>query len=162
MKRSGISPGTKGFAARSSSLRRGALQRNAEKTRQAAAQRSAPLTSTRKPVTPEERRARKLVRARSQSVCELCGRERATNFQHRQNKSQLGGWTAENGLDVCGQGNATGCHGRIHQSPAVAYERGWSVRSTQNPADVPVWLAGKGWSYLTADGGTIPAERSAA
>lgn len=145
-------------------LRRGALVRNAEKTRQAAekAKIRKPLVAKRQPVTPEERRARKVVRARSQGTCEVCGRAPATNFQHRQGKAQMGAWTAENGLDVCGMGNVSGCHGAIHQSPALAYERGWSVRSTHDPAAQPVWLAGRGWSYLTADGGIVPAEENAA
>ena len=42
-------------------------------------------------------------------------------------------------------------------NPALSYERGWSVRSGFDPADVPVWLAGKGWHYLTPDGGVTPA-----
>lgn len=50
---------------------------------------------------------------------------------------------------------------RVTVNPTIAYERGWSVRSTDIPADVPVWLAGRGFTYLTADGGTST-ERSAA
>lgn len=50
----------------------------------------------------------------------------------------------------------------VHQNPALAYERGWSVRSTHNPATSPVWLAGRGWSYLDAAGGVTPAEKEAA
>lgn len=113
-------------------------------------------------VTPEERAARKAVRARSGGTCEVCGRAPATNYQHRKNKSQMGGWCPSNGLDVCGMGNATGCHGAIHQNPRVAYERGWSVRSAHDPSRSPVWLAGRGWSYLTSDGSVVPTERSAA
>jgi hypothetical protein len=103
-----------------------------------------------------------VVRARSLGICEVCGRAPATNFQHRQGKAQQGAWSAENGLDVCGMGNVSGCHGAIHQNPAIAYERGWSVRSTSDPTTTPVWLASGGWHYLRADGSVTATERSAA
>lgn len=109
-----------------------------------------------------EKIARKLVRARSGGVCEVCRRERATNFQHRLAEGHGGQYTACNGLDVCGMGNASGCHGRIHQYPLIAYERGWSVRSGHDPAVQPVWLAGHGWSLLRADGSISPYKREAA
>lgn len=146
---------------RSTPLPRTPLARRAPQKPAEGLRRAKPLSSARPKVTTEERRARKLVRARSGGVCEICGRARASNFQHRQNRSQSGAWTAENGLDACGTGT-TGCHGRIHAFPSVAYERGWSVRSGHDPADVPVWLAGRGWSFLTPDGDVVPAERSAA
>lgn len=50
----------------------------------------------------------------------------------------------------------------IHQSPALAYERGWFVRSTHDPAGQPVWLAGRGWVLLTRDGGITTTERGVA
>lgn len=155
MKRTLINPG-KGFKPRTSALRRGALLRQSELTRRAGVKAKRPT------VTATERKARAAVRARSGGICEVCGRAPATNFQHRQGKAQMGAWSAENGLAVCGQGNATGCHGRIHQNPALAYERGWSVRSTDDPASSPVWLAGRGWHYLRADGSTQPVDGGAA
>ncbi len=121
------------------------------------------VRSARRPlVSPEERRARKLVKKRSEGRCEVCGRAPATNFQHRLSRAHLGPWTAENGLAVCGHGNLTGCHSLIHLNPRVAYERGWSVRSGHDPARIPVWLANRGFHLLTADGGTTPIERNAA
>lgn len=121
-----------------------------------------PLSSARPKVSKEERRARKAVRARSGSTCEVCGRAPMTEFQHRKAAVHGGPWCPSNGLAVCGHGNVSGCHGRIHQFPTVAYERGWSVRSGHDPERQPVWLAGRGWSFLTSTGEILPAERSAA
>lgn len=101
-----------------------------------------------------EKLARKLVRARSGGICEICGRKPATNFQHRLAVVHGGEYSATNGIDACGHGNLSGCHGHIHQHPAIAYEQGWSVRSGHNPATQPVWLAGRGRVLLRADGTT--------
>ncbi len=113
-------------------------------------------------VSPEERRARKLVRKRSGGTCERCGRAQATNWHHRVAKGRGGSWCPSNGLDLCGSGT-TGCHGEVTVSPALAYERGWSVRTGHDPAAIPVWLANRGWHLLRADGSTtpVPTERSA-
>lgn len=120
-----------------------------------------PMQRARARVTPEEREARAVVAARSGGTCEVCRRAPATNWHHRRNRSQQGAWCASNGLHVCGSGT-TGCHGHISLNPAVAYERGWSVRSTADPSRMPVWLANRGWCLLTADGGIAPIERKAA
>lgn len=85
-----------------------------------------------------ENSARLLVRQRSGGICEVCGAAKATNFQHRKNRSQGGEWSASNGLDVCGMGNLSGCHGFIHQNPEAAAAHGWTVRSGMDPAEVPV------------------------
>ncbi|MGE0300918.1 MAG: hypothetical protein AB7R99_29945, partial [Pseudonocardia sp.] len=91
-------------------------------------------------MTPAERRARQLVTARSGGVCEVCGVAPAREFQHRKARVHGGAWSADNGLHVCGHGNVTGCHGLIHQHPALAYDRdrGWSVQSGHDPATTPV------------------------
>jgi len=96
-------------------------------------------------------RARALVYARSNGICEVCGCRRATNWHHRRNASQGGRWAASNGLHVCGSGT-TGCHGWITTHPVLAAERGLTVRSTESPADVPVLHAAYGWVYLLDDG----------
>lgn len=85
-----------------------------------------------------EREARRIVRQRSDGGCEVrilpvC-LGRATNFQHRKARGQGGQWAPSNGLDVCGAGNASGCHGYIHQHPTEAYANGWSVESWAEPA----------------------------
>ncbi len=103
--------------------------------------------------------ARKLIARRSGQVCELCGRRRATNVQHRKPTGQGGDWFLSNTLHVCGSGNAVGCHGEIHQHPSRAYANGWSVREALEPADIPallmtdyghqfVWLRDDGEKYL--------------
>ena len=87
----------------------------------------------------------------------MCGRRPATDAHHRLNRSQGGAWEITNLLHLCHQDHMTAT-----VNPALACSRGWSVRSTQIPAEQPVWLAGRGWSFLTPDGDVVPAERSAA
>jgi hypothetical protein len=108
-------------------------------------------------VNKQEKEARRLVRERSGGICEVCGAARATNYQHRQNRSQAGAWSASNGLDVCGSGT-TGDHGYIHAHPAESYARGWSVRSWDDPASVPVQTA-QGWVLLDDEGGRTAVQR---
>jgi len=85
-----------------------------------------------------EKEARRLVRERSGGICEICGAQQATNFQHRKARAHAGIWSASNGLDVCGMGNAFGCHGYIHQNPDAACENGWSVKSWDDETTIPV------------------------
>ncbi|PRY35283.1 HNH endonuclease [Umezawaea tangerina] len=85
--------------------------------------------------------ARKLVRERSAGLCEVKSpwcEGRATNWSHRLAQGQGGLWAPSNGLDVCGMGNATGCHGYLHQHPTRAEAEGWLVPPGQtDPIDVP-------------------------
>jgi hypothetical protein len=109
--------------------------------------------------TSEERKARAVVWERAQARCERCGRADATEWSHRRARSQGGAWSATNGLAMCHT-----CHQECHLNPAVAYQQGWHVRSTQNPALVPVWVAGQGLVYLTEAGTyrpVTPTKRSA-
>lgn len=98
---------------------------------------------------------RRAVEARSGGVCEGCGRRRATDKHHRLYRSRLGEHTVENLLDLCGPGNADGCHGFAH-SGRVGEDRGWSIRSGGNPLLIPVQHALFGLVSLTADGGWEP------
>jgi len=98
-----------------------------------------------------EKEARRLVAERSGGICEVCGANRATNFQHRKNRSQGGPWSASNGLHACGSGT-TGCHGRMHQEPEEAYAFGWSVKGAADPASTPVRTC-YGWVLLDDEGG---------
>jgi len=87
-----------------------------------------------------ETTCRRIVRQRSNGGCEVrvtgvC-LGRATNFQHRKNRSQGGRWLPSNGLDACGSG-VHGCHGYIHAYPEESYRKGWSVPSWADPAAVP-------------------------
>jgi hypothetical protein len=100
-----------------------------------------------------EKKARELLAERSGGVCEMCARARATDMHHRKNRSQGGTWTPTNLLHLCHEH-----HMHVTVNPAVAYEQGWSVRSFADPARTPVWLARRGWSFLTDDGGIIEEE----
>lgn len=137
---------------RSTPLPRTPVQKGAETPR-----RSRPLSSARPKVSREERLGRKLLRIRSEGLCEMCGRHPATDAHHRKGRSQGGTWEITNLLHLCHQD-----HMAVTVNPALACSRGWSVRSTDDPAAVPAWLAGKGFTYLNPDGSTVPAERSAA
>lgn len=108
-------------------------------------------------VSREEREARRLLLARSGGTCEMCGRAPASDAHHRVNRSQGGRWEIANLLHLC-----HAHHMQVTVNPAVAVGRGWSVRSTSDPASTPVWLAGRGWSYLRPDGSVAPFERKAA
>lgn len=130
------------------------------------AQRATRLTQTvmakkRAKVTPEERAARKLIAHRSENVCEVCRRTPAVNVHHRRNRSQGGTWDLANLLHLCGSGT-TGCHGHITVNPKVSLEQGWTVRSTRNPADVPVWLGHRGFCFLNTDGSITEVEEEEA
>jgi hypothetical protein len=109
-------------------------------------------------VSAEERRARKLVRARSGGVCEGCGQAPATNYSHRIGRGVGGRWCPSNALDLCGSG-ITGCHGYVGARPKAARdERGWRLRSTDDPLTFPVLHAVHGLVLLDADGGFRPVE----
>lgn len=57
------------------------------------------------------------VSERSGGVCEVCFAARATDKHHRKFRSRAvrtGEHSVENILDLCGPGNAFGCHGDAH------------------------------------------------
>lgn len=102
-----------------------------------------------------ERLARRIVKERSGGDCEVLipgvhigGNP---NYQHRKNKGQGGKYSGSNGLAACGSGT-TGCHGYIHAHPAESYANGWSVRSTLDPAEVPVLIRQSFWALLDDEG----------
>jgi hypothetical protein len=115
------------------------------------------MLATKRKYDPAEQPARDAVRGRSGGMCEVCGTAKATNFQHRLNEGQGGPWTASNGLAVCGQGNATGCHSVIHLNPTKSYVNGWSVRSWDNPITCPVLRRGE-WVLLDDNGDFAPTQ----
>lgn len=88
---------------------------------------------------------------RSDGACEICFFQKATNWHHRKNRSQGGLDCLSNALHLCGSGT-TGCHGLVTENPAMAYDRGWSVRSGFDPAHVPVLRHGADWVLLGDDG----------
>ena len=97
---------------------------------------------------------REKLRARSLGLCELCGREWATNWHHRKNRSQGGTNELSNALHLCGSGT-TGCHGMVTEHPIEAFDNGWSVRSRFVPAETPVKRQGL-WVLLDDHGCVIP------
>lgn len=93
-----------------------------------------------------EHRARRLVRARSGGLCEICGQREATQWHHRKNRSQGGLWTPANGLDVC-----VWCHSQVTNTRTEYYLLGWCVERDTDPALVPAQLW-HGLYLLTAAG----------
>lgn len=90
--------------------------------------------------------ARDLVGKRSGGTCERCGSAPAAEWHHRKYRSQGGKWHVTNGLHLCSP-----CHRHVTENPAESYAHGWSVRSTVDPARVPVkrrgiyvWLSPSG------------------
>jgi hypothetical protein len=100
---------------------------------------------------------------RSDVRCEVCGEalagERGVGWSvhHRRPRGMGGSRRADthsivNLLALCGSGT-TGCHGRIESDRATALVCGWLVRSSADPAQIPVWLRHRGeLVLLTADG----------
>lgn len=111
--------------------------------------RRTPFKAHRPKVTPEERRARRLVRQRSGGLCEVCARERATDWSHRVRRSQGGPWCPANGLHVCRKD-----HRRIDSGLSAMNTLGWHLTRNQDPLATPVFLARRGWVLLRPDGTT--------
>lgn len=94
---------------------------------------------------------RKMVRARSGGICEVCFAAPATDQHHRKYRSRSGEHTVENLLDLCGPGNAFGCHGDAHGTEPLegVSVNGWHVTPL---ADVTfVDKLGRRWK-LNTDG----------
>jgi hypothetical protein len=134
--------------------------------------RSAPLAAGQpkpKPAprdTGPTRTVRHTVKARAGMCCERCGVSVAAtghHVHHRQPR-QMGGSSRpeincpSNLLLLC----APRCHSEVESSRQISYERGWLVRPGHNPATSPVWIAGRGWTFLRDDGTYAPTERNAA
>lgn len=84
----------------------------------------------------DEKKARRLVYARSGGYCERCGRT-ASEWHHRKNRSQGGPWVASNGIHACSD-----CHRWFTGNPDEACDWGWSVRSFGDPTTQPVVMQG--------------------
>lgn len=101
-------------------------------------------------------KARELVKKRSGGFCEIrmigCFGP-ATDWHHRQLRSQGGKWEARNGLHACRFCHEAVTNTRGHRAE---YERnGWLVRSHLDPAavDVLMWHQGRqDWFLLMEDG----------
>lgn len=104
-----------------------------------------------------ERKARQIVKERSEGRCEVCWTAPGTDMHHRKNRSQGGTWTPENLMHLCHVH-----HMHITVNPRTSREQGWTVPSYADPARTPVWIAGRGWSHLRSDGSVAPTEGKAA
>lgn len=98
-----------------------------------------------------ERRARRVVAARSGGWCETCARQAATDWHHRLNRSQGGKWCPANGLHICRT-----CHELIGRERIEAKARGWALEPHQVPAETRVLLADRGWCLLSTSGDITP------
>ncbi len=106
-----------------------------------------------------------LVKTRAANCCERCGRsvENVRAAVHHRRPRAMGGsrkpgTNSPSNLLLLDEA----CHLAVESSRQISRERGWLVRQNHDPATCPVWLAGRGWSYLTSTGEIVPAERSAA
>lgn len=90
------------------------------------------------------------VRARSGGVCEVCFSHPATDQHHRKYRSRQGEHVVENLIDICGPGNAFGCHGDAHGPEPL---EGVSINSWMtDPGEIPFTdKLGRSWR-LNADG----------
>lgn len=109
--------------------------------------------------SPEERRARKLVRRRSSGLCEIQIEDvctgRATDWCHRIREGQGGPWSPTNGLHGC-----RACHTWTHLNPAAARVKRWALK-TYDSLTLPVEVRGT-WVVLGEDGSAIPSRNGAA
>lgn len=148
-----LDPGTKGLRQTGIS-RTSTLGRGTGKPRSTLPCPSPAPKAKRPTVSPEEKRARQLVRARSNGACEGCDQARATDWSHRIGAGVGGPWCPSNGMHMCWT-----CHDSIGARPGAARdERGWRLKSTDRPAEMPALHAVHGWVLLDADGDLTPVD----
>ena len=122
--------------------------------------------------TGPSRKVRDLVLARDGRACVCCGRSvtgQPYSLQHRKRRSQGGTNSPSNLVTVLGTGT-TGCHERIDSRRDPHDEaKGYTVRSWDDPAQVPVMVFSANGSgvtkWLSDDGRYLdepPGEASAA
>lgn len=116
----------------------------------------APRKPTKRPtVSPEERSARQVVKARAAGRCEGCGTTGPTDWSHRIGRAVGGPWCPTNGLALC----RVRCHRRVGEDPTAARdELGWRLRSTDRPVELPARHWQMGFVLLDADGGMTPVD----
>jgi hypothetical protein len=78
--------------------------------------------------------------------CPFCGRP-ATNRHHAVPRSQ--GGTKGAIITVCGLGNMTGCHAKLHNHTLhVRYTGKWEYLYTEQPTKYQAALSMEGWETL--------------
>lgn len=90
---------------------------------------------------------RVLIRLRSGGFCERCGLVRGAEMHHRRSRGMGGSQaddtnTASNALHLC-----SACHGWVTEHPQDARDNGWTVKSHQDPSEIPVKYRGA-WVWL--------------
>jgi hypothetical protein len=116
-----------------------------------------PIKQKRPSRSPEEVACRRIVAARSEGLCEICGTSAPLEKAHRLASGQGGPWLASNIIDAC-KSCHTGNHGTRdrHTGPEQAYANGWHLqRGTTDFAAQPVMLrkgSRAGWVLLNDDG----------
>ena len=99
-----------------------------------------------------DKAVRELVFQRSKGRCEACGKPlpESWDFSHRKSRGQGGEDTPQNGMAICHYP----CHMvDVENHPVLARQKGWRVRSTEEPLDIPILLYGTRKVFLTEDGG---------
>ena len=99
-----------------------------------------------------EKLCRAGVEARSDGLCERCGREGHT-FHHRKNRSAGGLWELANIVKLCGDGTQL-CHGWVTTHPKLATEEGFHIPSWGVPEEIPIILHFGRLTRLTNDSPT--------
>lgn len=83
------------------------------------------------------------IRSRAQNLCEICGQHTSDCVAHHRRPRGMGGTNradtnvVSNGLWLCGA-----CHLRVESHRQLAYENGWLVRQSADPALIPVLRRG--------------------
>lgn len=148
----------KGLRRRTALRPGGPLKRRAELKRKAGL--AARAVKARKPaMSPEERRARKIMKRRSGGVCEIqvsaavCTTW-ATDCCHRIREGQCGPWCPTNVLHGC-----RGCHEWTHRNPAASRVKRWALK-TFDSLTLPVEYRGV-WVLLGEGGAVVPSKNGA-
>jgi 5-methylcytosine-specific restriction protein A len=83
------------------------------------------------------------IRSRAQNLCEICGQHTSDCVAHHRRPRGMGGTRrpesngAAAGLWLCAM-----CHHRVESYRYDAFEQGWLVRQSHDPADVSVMRRG--------------------
>lgn len=123
-------------------MKRGELKRKTRLVARSQLKRGKPMARQRMKRTPAKLdnefpdTVKAAVRRRSGNRCEMASAVctgTIEHFHHRKLRSQGGGPEITNALGACNS-----CHAYAHNNRTLAFLMGWCVRSTSDPAKVPV------------------------